>query len=106
MTKNKQTPPAQEQDQQPGIESQMQPTPEFIRDDYKGSSKLQNRIAVITGGDSGIGRAISVHFAREGSDIAILYLDEHGDAEETKKLVEQEGRKCLLINGDIGDASF
>lgn len=106
MEKNQQTPPAQEQHKQPGIESKMRPTPKFIREDYQGSAKLQNRVAVITGGDSGIGRAISVHFAREGADVAIIYLDEHEDAEETKNLVEQEGRKCLLINGDIGNSSF
>lgn len=106
MSHKKQTPPAQEQNKQPGIESEMEPKPEFIRKDYQGSQKLHNRVAVITGGDSGIGRAISIHYAREGADIAIIYLNEHGDAEETKKIVEQGGRQCLLINGDIGNSTF
>ncbi|RDW18249.1 NAD(P)-dependent oxidoreductase [Oceanobacillus arenosus] len=100
------TPPAQEQHQQPGIESEMDPRPEYIREDYMGSDKLKDKVAVITGGDSGIGRAIAVHFAREGANVAIIYLEEHGDANETKRLVEQEGQKCLLINGDIGDQVF
>jgi len=102
----KQTPPEQQQFQQPGIESEMNPLPEYIRQDYKGSNKLEGKVALITGGDSGIGRATSVHFAREGADVAIIYLNEHSDAEATKKLVEQEGKQCLLIDGDIGDATF
>src|SRR5690625_2349008 len=102
----KQTPPEQQQFQQPGIESEMNPVPEYIREDYKGSNKLEGKVALITGGDSGIGRATSVHFAREGADVAIIYLNEHSDAEETKKLVEQEGKQCWLIDGDIGDATF
>ncbi|MFD1850043.1 SDR family oxidoreductase [Oceanobacillus bengalensis] len=100
------TPPAQHQDKQPGIEAKMQPKPEYIRKDYKGSNKLTGKVAIITGGDSGIGRAVSVHFAREGADIVIVYLNEHEDANETKKLVELEGQKCALISGDIGDESF
>ncbi|RDW19935.1 SDR family oxidoreductase [Oceanobacillus chungangensis] len=100
------TPPAQQQQQQPGLESEMFPRPEYIREDYQGSCKLKNKVAVITGGDSGIGRAVSVHFAREGADVAIIYLNEHEDANETKKLVEREGQKCSLISGDIGDQSF
>lgn len=108
MTKpnNKKTPPKQQQFKQPGTESEMNPLPEYIRRDYKGSGKLEGKIALITGGDSGIGRAVSIHFAREGADVAIVYLDEHDDARETKQLVEQEGSQCLLIDGDIGDASF
>ncbi|WP_121615586.1 SDR family oxidoreductase [Virgibacillus halodenitrificans] len=102
----KQTPPAQQQNQQPGIESKMQPEPEYIRDNYQGSEKLKDKVALITGGDSGIGRAVSVHFAKEGADVAIVYLNEHEDAKETKRLVELEGRQCLLISGDIGDQSF
>lgn len=102
----KQTPPAQQQDKQPGIESKMQPEPEYINKNYQGSGKLKGKVALITGGDSGIGRAVSVHFAREGADIAIVYLEEHGDAKETKRLVEQAGQKCLLMNGDIGNQSF
>ncbi|MDQ3535332.1 MAG: SDR family oxidoreductase [Bacteroidota bacterium] len=98
--------PAQSQDQQPGKESEMSPKPEYIRQDYKGAEKLKDKVAVITGGDSGIGRAVSVHFAREGCDIAIVYLNEDRDAEETKELVEAEGAKCILIKGDLGDEEF
>ncbi|WP_044476828.1 SDR family oxidoreductase [Oceanobacillus massiliensis] len=101
-----QTPPAQVQNKQPGIETKMNPEPEYIRKGYKGSEKLKDKVAIITGGDSGIGRSVSVHFAKEGADIAIIYLDEHEDANDTKRLVENEGRKCLLINGDIGNQSF
>lgn len=102
----KQTPPAQKQDRQPGLESKMHPEPEYIHENYQGSSKLSGKVALISGGDSGIGRAVSLHFAKEGSDVAIVYLDEHEDANETKRLVEQAGQKCLLINGDIGNQSF
>ncbi len=102
----KETPPAQHQTKQPGIESKMNPEPEYIRENYQGSNKLKDKVALITGGDSGIGRAVSLHFAKEGADVAIIYLDEHEDAEETKRLVEQAGRKCLLISGDIGNQSF
>lgn len=105
-TNGKQTPPAQHQDKQPGIESKMHPEPEYIRETYQGNHKLKDKVAVITGGDSGIGRAVSVHFAKEGADIAIIYLNEHEDAKETKRLVEQAGQKCLLVSGDIGSQSF
>lgn len=98
--------PPQHQNRQPGLESDMNPLPEFIDPNYKGSGKLQGKVALITGGDSGIGRAVSLHFAKEGADVAILYLDEHGDAEKTKSLVEQEGRKALLISGDMGNQAF
>jgi NAD(P)-dependent dehydrogenase (short-subunit alcohol dehydrogenase family) len=98
--------PAQEQKTQPGKEHKMTPKPEYIRDNYKGSDKLKGKVALITGGDSGIGRAVAVHFAREGADIAIVYLNEDRDAEETKDLIEQEGRKCLLLSGDIGNEKF
>jgi NAD(P)-dependent dehydrogenase (short-subunit alcohol dehydrogenase family) len=77
--------------------------PISIRETYKGSGKLQDRVAVITGGDSGIGRAVALHFAREGAHVAITYLNEHGDAKETEALVQKEGRKCLLFSGDVGD---
>ncbi|MFC4024492.1 SDR family oxidoreductase [Oceanobacillus longus] len=100
------TPPAQVQNKQPGIETKMNPEPKYIRKNYKGSEKLKNKVAIITGGDSGIGRSVSIHFAKEGADIAIIYLDEHEDAQDTKRLVENEDRKCLLINGDIGNQSF
>lgn len=90
----------------PGEESEMDPKPEIIRDSYKGSEKLKNRVALITGGDSGIGRAVAVHFAREGADIAIIYLEENDDAQTTKDLVEKEIRKCLLLQGDITKKEF
>lgn len=98
--------PAQEQDRQPGIQNRMNPLPRTIRDDYRGSGKLEGKVAIITGGDSGIGRSIAVMFAREGADIAVVYLNEIQDAEKTLQMVEAEERKCLLIKGDIGKSSF
>lgn len=91
---------------QPGYEYKMTPEPEIIRKGYKGSDKLKNKKALITGGDSGIGRSIAVHFAREGADVAIIYYDEHKNALETKRLVEAEGQICLLICGDLKDEAF
>ena len=90
----------------PGEESEMDPKPVIIRDSYKGSDKLKNRVALITGGDSGIGRAVAVHFAREGADVAIIYLEEDDDAQTTKELVEKEGRKCIILQGDITKKEF
>lgn len=104
--KSEQTLPPQHQEKQPGIESEMTPRPEFKSPAYQAAGKLKDKVAVITGGDSGIGRAVAILYAKEGADVAIVYKDEHGDAEETKKHVEQEGRKCILIPGDIGDESF
>lgn len=98
--------PPQHQNTQPGREFKMNPQPIYELKNYKPSGKLTNKVALITGGDSGIGRAISLLFAKEGCDIAIVYLNEHEDAEETKKLIEQEGRKCLLIPSDIGDETL
>ena len=98
--------PAQHQDRQPGLESEMTPKPSFENPDYRGSGKLQDKVAIVTGGDSGIGRAVAVYFAKEGADVAVLYLDEHEDAEETGRQVEQEGRRCMLLAGDIGQESF
>jgi len=98
--------PKQEQDQQPGIESQMTPRPQFEGRQYVGSNKLQDKVALITGGDSGIGRAVAIAFAKEGADVAIIYLNEHQDAEETKQQVEQAGQTCLTIAGDIGEEQF
>ena len=92
--------------QVPGKESEMDPQPVYIRDNYKGSAKLLNKVALITGGDSGIGRSVAVHFAREGADIAFIYLEEDNDAAKTKELIESEGRKCLPIKGDIRDRYF
>lgn len=103
-TKDK-TPPPQHQDRQPGIEREMTPKPDFMPD-HKGSDKLKGKVAFITGGDSGIGRAVAVLFAREGANVAVSYLDEHEDAEETKAQVEKEGRKCLLLPGDVGDEAY
>lgn len=95
--------PAQHQEQRPGIESEMTPRPKADDAQYQGSGKLRDRVALITGGDSGIGRAVAIAFAKEGADVAIGYLNEHEDAKETKKLVEGKGRRCLTIAGDIGN---
>ncbi|WP_331235790.1 SDR family oxidoreductase [Natronorarus salvus] len=96
----------QEQDDQPGVEGEMEPEAAFIRDDYRGSGKLEEKVAIVTGGDSGIGRAAAVHFAREGADVAVVYLEEEGDARETARMVEAEGGKCLLVEGDVRDSGF
>ncbi|CAG7648376.1 SDR family oxidoreductase [Paenibacillus allorhizosphaerae] len=101
-TMEKQTFPPQHQQQQPGIESQMNPRPVFEDSKYKAAGKLKDKAAIITGGDSGIGRAVAVTYAKEGADVAIVYLNEHEDAQETKRQVEEEGRKCILLTGDIG----
>ncbi|WP_028783906.1 SDR family oxidoreductase [Thalassobacillus devorans] len=101
--KKKEIQPKQHQDRQPGFEYEMKPQPEYVNNAYIGSGKLSGKVAVITGGDSGIGRAVSLYFAKEGADVAILYLNEQEDADKTKQLVEAEGRKCELITGDIGD---
>jgi NAD(P)-dependent dehydrogenase (short-subunit alcohol dehydrogenase family) len=90
----------------PGQQDKMIPEPEVIREGYKGSGKLEGKIALITGGDSGIGRSVAVHFAREGADVAINFISEVGDAKETQKMVEAEGRKCILIKGDIRSEAF
>ena len=90
----------------PGIESRLELAPMYDAPFYKGSGKLQDKVAIITGGDSGIGRAVAVLFAREGANVAIVYLNERRDAEETKKNVEKEGRICLLIAGDVADRNF
>src|SRR5205085_11550608 len=98
--------PAQHQPR-PGIEAKMKPRPRYQAPSYKGSEKLKDKVALITGGDSGIGRAVAVLYAREGADVAIIYLpEEQQDADETKQAVEKEGRRCMLIPGDVKDASF
>jgi NAD(P)-dependent dehydrogenase (short-subunit alcohol dehydrogenase family) len=104
MSKPKKFPPQTQT--QPGEEYKMRPKPEVIRKNYKGSDKLKDKVALITGGDSGIGRAVAIHFAREGADVAIIYLSEDKDAQETRRMVEDEGRKCILIEGDIRDKKF
>jgi NAD(P)-dependent dehydrogenase (short-subunit alcohol dehydrogenase family) len=98
-------PPAQEQAHQPGVESAMFPAPQFMPK-YPGSGKLAGKVAIISGGDSGIGRAVAVLFAREGARVAIIYLEEDNDAEETAELVEDEGSEAILLRGDIGDKVF
>lgn len=92
--------------QKPGSEAALKPSPYFEAPYYLGSSKLENCVALITGGDSGIGRAVAVLFAREGADIAISYLNEHEDARETQRSVKKEGRRCILIPGDVADEAY
>lgn len=90
----------------PGMEADLDPAPMYEAPGYKGSEKLKDMAAIVTGGDSGIGRAVAVLFAREGADVAVVYLCEHRDAEETKRAVEKEGRRCLMIPGDVSDSEF
>src|SRR4030095_9024663 len=86
----------------PGSEKKMHPQPVFDYPDIPGNNKLKNKIALITGGDSGIGKAVAILFAKEGADIAIAYLNEHRDAKETKQIIEEQyGKKCMLIPGDL-----
>jgi NAD(P)-dependent dehydrogenase (short-subunit alcohol dehydrogenase family) len=100
-------PPMPKQHQaKPGVEAVLEPRPMYDAPFYKGSDKLKDMVAIITGGDSGIGRSVAVLYAREGADVAIIYLSEHGDAEETKEAVEKEGRRCLLIPGDVTGRQF
>jgi NAD(P)-dependent dehydrogenase (short-subunit alcohol dehydrogenase family) len=103
---NQRLQPPQQQDRQPGVESEMRPRPKAEDQAYKGCGKLKDKVALITGGDSGIGRAVAILYAKEGADVSIVYLNEHGDAEETRRQVEEEGRRCLLIAGDVGDEAF
>jgi NAD(P)-dependent dehydrogenase (short-subunit alcohol dehydrogenase family) len=98
--------PAQSQDQKPALESEMNPAPQYDRESYQGSDKLKGKVALITGGDSGIGRSVAVLYAKEGADVAIVYLNEHEDAQKTKQLVEAQGQKCLIIAGDISGEKF
>jgi NAD(P)-dependent dehydrogenase (short-subunit alcohol dehydrogenase family) len=98
--------PPQSQPKQPGLEWMLKPRPISENPDYKGTGKLKDKVAIITGGDSGIGRAVAYAFADEGADIAIVFYDELRDAEETKKVIESKGRRCLAIAGDIKDSKF
>src|SRR5438105_2044485 len=94
------------QPRQPGSEAAMAPPPEFDSPRYRAAGKLTGRVALVTGGDSGIGRAVAVLFACEGADVAIVYLDEHADAGETKAAVEARGRRCLALAGDAGNPEY
>jgi NAD(P)-dependent dehydrogenase (short-subunit alcohol dehydrogenase family) len=95
-----------QQQEQPGLRSRMEPKPRTSAPTYRAAGKLEGKAAIITGGDSGIGRAVSILFAREGADVAILYLKEHQDAGETRDEVEKAGRRCILVDGDVGDPAF
>ncbi|WP_270169707.1 SDR family oxidoreductase [Paenibacillus sp. SYP-B4298] len=110
MSPSKQYPkhtfPPQHQLRQPGLESEMNPLPIFEAESYRPGGKLTGRAALVTGGDSGIGRAAAIAFAKEGADVAIVYLDEHDDARLVQKRIEQLGRRCLLLAGDVGDEAF
>jgi NAD(P)-dependent dehydrogenase (short-subunit alcohol dehydrogenase family) len=100
-------PPFPKQQQQPtGSEAQMQPKPDYGEESYKGSGKLTGKAAIITGGDSGIGRAVALAYAREGADVLFTYLEADQDAEETIRVVEGSGRKVIAMKGDVGDESF
>jgi NAD(P)-dependent dehydrogenase (short-subunit alcohol dehydrogenase family) len=98
--------PPQKQLRQPGIESEMRPRPESEGRNYSPAGKLHDMVALITGGDSGIGRAVAIAYAKEGADMALVYLDEHDDAQATKKRVEELGQRCIVIAGDAGDPEF
>ena len=98
--------PAQHQEQQPGLESLMNPKPIAEDDAYLGSAKLKGKVAIITGGDSGIGRAVAIAYAKEGADLVIAHFNEHDDANETRARIEQLGHRCLVVAGDIGDEVF
>lgn len=103
---SKPTFPAQHQVQQPGLESLMNPKPVSEDAMYLGSEKLKGKVAIISGGDSGIGRAVAIAYAKEGADVVIAYLNEHDDANETKARIEQLGHRCLVVAGDVGDEAF
>lgn len=105
MSSETRIPPTPEEPELPGHESELEPKPEW-QPKYAGSGRLRDRVAIVTGGDSGIGRAVAALFAREGADICIVYLSEHDDAQCTKQIVEAEGRKAILVSGDLGEAAF
>lgn len=105
MTQTQELQPPQQQTP-PGLESEMTPKPKSQASNYRGSGKLEGKVALITGGDSGIGRAVAVLYAREGADLAIVYKEEKEDAGQTLQMIEAEGKRCLTLQGDIGDESF
>jgi NAD(P)-dependent dehydrogenase (short-subunit alcohol dehydrogenase family) len=98
--------PKQKQKQQPGKEHEMKPRPKSAAHEYKSAGKLKDKIAILTGADSGIGKAAAIAFAKEGADCVIVYLNEHKDAKETQRLIEEAGRKAIIFAGDVGDSSF
>ena len=110
MAKKKAAPksqrPPQRQKRQPGMQAKMEPQPQVAQPEYRGSGKLHDKVALITGGDSGIGRSVAVCFAKEGADVAVLYLNEHDDAREAERLVKACGRQCEVVAGDVGDDRF
>jgi NAD(P)-dependent dehydrogenase (short-subunit alcohol dehydrogenase family) len=106
QNQQKNTFPPQHQNHQPGVESEMTPRPISVDPNFNPGGKLVGKTAIITGGDSGIGKSVAIYFAKEGADVAIVYLEEHQDAEETKQMIEAEGRRCLLYSGDIGNEDF
>ena len=98
--------PEQEQDKQPGMEYEMTPQPIFDNPNYKGSDKLKDKVAIITGGDSGLGKSAAIAFVKEGAKVVIPYYNEHKDANETKEYIEKLGGECLLLTGDISNKNF
>jgi NAD(P)-dependent dehydrogenase (short-subunit alcohol dehydrogenase family) len=106
MSQDQRSLPPQHQPRQPGHEGQMYPHPQDEGRSYLGSGKLKDKLAIVTGGDSGIGRAVAIHFAKEGADVLVVYLNEHEDAKWTQSRVEAAGRKCALLTGDVGEPQF
>src|SRR5919112_508065 len=102
MEKGAKPPHPEQQQDVPGLESEMDPKPDYGESSYRGSGKLKDKAALITGGDSGIGRAVALAFAREGADVLISYLNEESDAQETVRVVQEAGRKAIAMAGDIG----